>query len=169
MGIASYGLFVNNVSVGIQTAGTNAAIISYWTHGFISPALFITVTIIKNHVKTFHIWYLGGIKQGAPLLTTVTFISLILGMGVPIGLGFYGEFLTIFTTTTNFSHLIWIVIGIFQGIIYSMRLFWEVFLGGYNEYIPTYNSIELSYPQIICYIILLMPAIIGCLYPGFFL
>jgi hypothetical protein len=29
MGIASYGLFVNNVSVGIQTAGTNAAIISY--------------------------------------------------------------------------------------------------------------------------------------------
>lgn len=170
MGVASYGLFaVKFNNPGMIEVGELAAIISYWAHGFISPALFISVTIIKKKVGTFEITALGGAKQTAPMLTVITFISLLLGMGIPTGLGFYGELLTVYVIWP-FSgfHVLWVAIGIWVGIVYSCRLFYSIFYGPQHRFLAGKN-LEVSRLQLHCFILLLTPVILGGLYPGFFM
>jgi len=71
------------------------AVIQMWSHGLIVFALFYIIDIIAERTKTRTLSELGGIRQAAPLLTTVFMVVTLGSVALPFTSGFVGEFLLI--------------------------------------------------------------------------
>jgi predicted GIY-YIG superfamily endonuclease len=89
MGIVILGLFSNTVQ------GIEGAILLSISHGLVSPALFIIVTILYENHGTRIINYFRGLVTNMPIFTIFFFIFTLANCAVPLTGNFIGEFLSL--------------------------------------------------------------------------
>lgn len=123
MGIIVLGTFALNAE------GISGSVFLMLSHGIISGALFMMVGILYDRTHTKIIAQYGGIAKNMPKFTLLFAILLMGSVGLPLTMGFVGEFLSLlgfFNVNKIFALLAGS--GIILGAIYMLNLFRCVFL-----------------------------------------
>ncbi|RDU57379.1 NADH-quinone oxidoreductase subunit M [Helicobacter sp. MIT 99-5507] len=124
MGVIVLGTFALNVE------GISGSIFFMLSHGIISGALFLMVGILYDRTHTKLIKDYGGIASVMPRFTIIFVIALMGSVGLPLTMGFVGEFLSLLGFF-NVNVIIALLAGssIIVGAVYMLNLFRNVFLG----------------------------------------
>ncbi|PSM52171.1 NADH:quinone oxidoreductase I, membrane subunit M [Campylobacter blaseri] len=124
MGVIVLGVF----SMSIE--GISGAIFLMISHGVISGGLFMLIGFLYERRHTKILSEFGGIAKTMPIYATLFCIVLLGSIGLPLTMGFPGEFLSllgIFKVNPIYAFLGGF--GIIMGAIYSMNLFKLTFFG----------------------------------------
>jgi NADH-quinone oxidoreductase subunit M len=159
VGLIAAGLFTLN-KVGMQ-----GAMIQMVSHGIVIVGLFYIIDIIFSRTSTQEIASLGGIRNSAPLFTTVFVVIMLGSVALPLTSGFVGEFLLINSVFQN-NHIIGAVAGLTMifGAVYMLRSFQQTMLGESN--VRTKNFIDIGLNEkIVLYPIVALIILIG-IYPA---
>lgn len=89
MGVIILGIFALNVE------GIGGAIFLMISHGIVSGALFMLVGVVYDRTHTKMIKDYGGIARVMPKYATIFAIMLMASIGLPLTIGFVGEFLSL--------------------------------------------------------------------------
>lgn len=124
---------VGLISAGLLTTsaiGFQGALVQMLSHGILVFALFYICEIISVRSGSRAIASLGGIKNSAPVLSTVFMIVLLGTVALPFTSGFVGEFLLLNSLFT-YNPLLGAVGGltIILGAVYMLRAFQFMMLG----------------------------------------
>lgn len=124
VGLISAGLLTRTV-IGIQ-----GALIQMLSHGILVFALFYICEIIYQRSNSRTIAALGGIKNTAPILSTIFIIVCFGTVALPFTSGFVGEFLLLNSLFT-YNAILGAVGGltIILGAVYMLRAFQAIMLG----------------------------------------
>ena len=124
MGIIIIGIFSLNIE------GISGSIFLMLSHGIVSGALFLLVGIIYERRHTKMINEFGGLASVMPKYATIFGIMLMASVGVPLTIGFVGEFLVLLGFF-KVSILGTIIAGtsIIIGSVYMLTLFKKTFFG----------------------------------------
>lgn len=129
MGIIVLGTFSMN------SMGLSGSVFFMLSHGVISGALFMMVGILYDRTHTKMINHYGGIASVMPKYTIIFAILLMGSIGLPLTIGFVGEFLSLLGFfNVNITLTILAGSGIILGAIYMLNLFRKVFLGEIKEH-----------------------------------
>ncbi len=143
MGIVVLGTFAMNVE------GITGSIFLMLSHGIVSGALFMLVGVIYDRRHTKLINDFGGLAHVMPNFATVYGIMLMASIGLPLTIGFVGEFLSL----AGFFRINWIMsllagTGIILGAVYMLVLYKRSFFGQIvheeNKTLKDLNSRELA-------------------------
>jgi NADH-quinone oxidoreductase subunit M len=159
VGLIAAGLFTLN-KVGMQ-----GAMIQMVSHGVIIVGLFYVIDIIFSRTTTQDIASLGGIRNSAPIFTTVFIVIMLGSVALPLTSGFVGEFLLI-NSVFQFDKILGAVAGLTMilGAVYMLRSFQQTMLGESN--VRTQNFIDLGLNEkLVLYPIVVMVVLIG-VYPA---
>lgn len=124
---------VGLISAGILTAsaiGLQGALVQMVSHGILVFALFYLCEILSGRTNSRAITSLGGLRNNAPILTTVFMIVLLGTIALPFTSGFVGEFLLLNSLFT-YNPLLGVIGGltIILGAVYMLRAFQFMMLG----------------------------------------
>lgn len=124
MGVVVLGTFALNVE------GIVGSIFLMLGHGIVSGALFMLVGVIYDRRKTKMMSEFGGLASVMPLYATIFGIMLMASVGLPLTIGFVGEFLSLMGFYAV-SPLITLLAGttIILGSIYMLSLYKKSFFG----------------------------------------
>lgn len=124
MGVIVLGTFSLNIE------GISGSVFFMLSHGIISGALFMMVGILYDRTHTKLIKDYGGIASVMPRFTIIFVIALMGSIGLPLTMGFVGEFLSLLGFF-NVNVIITLLAGssIIVGAVYMLNLFRNVFLG----------------------------------------
>ncbi len=127
---------VGLISAGILTLsriGMQGAMIQMLSHGIIVFALFYIVEIISERTKTQSLAQMGGIRNVAPVLSSVFIIVMLGSVALPLTSGFVGEFLLI-NSLVQYQIIIGATAGvtIILGAVYMLRTFQRSMSGEMN-------------------------------------
>lgn len=127
VGLIAAGLFTMN------KLGMQGAIIQMVSHGFIIVGLFYVIDIIISRTATQEIASLGGIRNVAPVFTTVFIVIMLGNVSLPLTSGFVGEFLLI-NSVFQYNYVIGAIAGLTMilGAVYMLRGFQQTMLGETN-------------------------------------
>lgn len=89
MGVITLGVFALN------TEGISGAVYLMIGHGIVSGALFMSVGVLYDRRKTKMIKEFGGLAHNMPMFALVYAIVLMASIGLPLTIGFIGEFLSL--------------------------------------------------------------------------
>ncbi len=89
MGVIIIGVFALN------TEGISGAVFLMIGHGIVSGALFMSVGVLYDRRKTKMIKEFGGLAKNMPMFALVYAIVLFASIGLPLTIGFVGEFLSL--------------------------------------------------------------------------
>ncbi|MGM0519920.1 MAG: NADH-quinone oxidoreductase subunit M [Campylobacterota bacterium] len=89
MGVIILGVFALN------TEGISGAVFLMIGHGIVSGALFMSVGVLYDRRKTKMIKEFGGLAKNMPMFALVYAIVLFASIGLPLTIGFVGEFLSL--------------------------------------------------------------------------
>ena len=89
MGVITLGVFALNVE------GISGAVYLMIGHGIVSGALFMCVGVLYDRRKTKMIKEFGGLAHNMPMFALVYGIVLMASVGLPLTIGFIGEFLSL--------------------------------------------------------------------------
>jgi len=124
MGVIMLGVFAMNAE------GLGGSIFLMLSHGIVSGALFMLVGVIYERTGTKLMSEFGGLAAVMPVYATVFGVMLMASVGLPLTIGFVGEFLVLL----GFYHVS--VIGtilagttIIIGSVYMLALFKKSFFG----------------------------------------
>ncbi|HEY0651973.1 MAG TPA: NADH-quinone oxidoreductase subunit M [Chryseosolibacter sp.] len=159
VGLIAAGLFTLN-KIGMQ-----GAMIQMISHGIIIVGLFYVIDIIFSRTTTQDIASLGGIRNSAPLFTTVFIVIMLGSVALPLTSGFVGEFLLI-NSVFQFNNILGAVAGLTMilGAVYMLRSFQQTMLGESN--VRTQNFIDLGLNEkLVLYPIVAMVIVLG-IYPA---
>lgn len=124
MGVIVLGTFALNVE------GISGSIFFMLSHGIVSGALFMLVGVIYERRHTKLIAKMGGIASVMPYYATIFGLMLMASVGLPLTMGFVGEFLSLLGF---FKASPWIAFlagtSIILGSVYMLVLFKRVFFG----------------------------------------
>lgn len=143
MGIVVLGTFAMNAE------GITGSLFLMLSHGIVSGALFLLVGIIyeRRHSKLMRDF--GGLAQSMPHFATIYGIMLMASVGLPLTIGFVGEFLSL----VGFYRINWVMAllagtGIILGAVYMLVLYRSSFFGSIvheeNRYLKDLGVRELS-------------------------
>lgn len=124
MGVIILGIFALNVE------GIGGSIFLMISHGIVSGALFMLVGVLYDRRHTKQISEFGGLAKVMPNYATIFAVMLMGSVGLPLTIGFVGEFLSLlgfFKTQplmTAFAGL-----TIILGAVYMLVLYKKVFFG----------------------------------------
>jgi NADH-quinone oxidoreductase subunit M len=140
---------VGLISAGLLTMtaiGLQGALIQMISHGILAFALFYISEIIFTRTKSRTITSLGGLKNNAPVLTTVLMIVLLGTIALPFTSGFVGEFLLLNSLFT-YNAILGLAGGltIILGAVYMLRAFQSMMLGKNSS--QTVNVTDLTYHE----------------------
>jgi len=143
MGIIILGTFALN------TEGITGSIFLMISHGIVSGGLFMLVGVIYERRHTKLMKEFGGLASVMPGYATIFGIMLMGSIGLPLTIGFVGEFLSLMGF---FKVSIWLTLlagtGIILGAIYMLTLFRRSFFGKVsneaNKSLSDLNSRELT-------------------------
>jgi NADH-quinone oxidoreductase subunit M len=159
VGLISAGIFTLTVT------GIQGAMIQMLSHGIIVFALFYIVDIIFERTKKRSLLELGGIRNAAPIFTTVFIVVMLGSVALPFTSGFVGEFLLI-NSLVQYQLVIGAVAGltIILGAVYMLRSFQKSMSG---EATPaTSNFIDLTnHEKMVLYPIVVIIILLG-VYPA---
>ena len=124
MGIIILGTFALNAE------GITGSIFLMISHGIVSGALFMLVGCIYDRRHTKNMSEFGGLAISMPTFATIYGIMLMASVGLPLTIGFVGEFLALM----GFYKVSWIMTlfagsGIILGAIYMLTLYKRSFFG----------------------------------------
>lgn len=124
MGVIILGTFALNAE------GISGSIFLMLSHGIVSGGLFMLVGVIYDRRHTKLIKDFGGLAHVMPHYATIFAIMLMGSVGLPLTIGFVGEFLSLlgFFQTSVIMTLIGGT-GIIAGAIYMLNLFRKSFFG----------------------------------------
>jgi NADH-quinone oxidoreductase subunit M len=133
----------------MNAEGITGSIFLMLSHGIVSGALFMLVGVIYDRRHTKMIRDFGGLAQVMPNFATVYGIMLMASVGLPLTVGFVGEFLSL----VGFYRISWILTllagtGIILGAVYMLVLYKKSFFGQVvheeNRSLKDLNAKELS-------------------------
>jgi len=124
MGIVILGTFAMNAE------GITGSIFLMLSHGIVSGALFMLVGVIYDRRHTKMMRDFGGLASVMPNFATIYGIMLMASVGLPLTIGFVGEFLSL----AGFYRINWMMTlfagtGIILGAIYMLVLYRKSFFG----------------------------------------
>jgi NADH-quinone oxidoreductase subunit M len=124
VGLMAAGLFT------LTASAMEGAMIQMLSHGIIVFALFYIVEIIFDRTKTREFSGLGGIRQSAPIFTSVFIITMLGSVALPLTSGFVGEFILI-TSLVEYQFALGAIAGIsiILGPAYMLYAFRKAMLG----------------------------------------
>ena len=124
MGIIMLGIFAMNAE------GISGSVFQMLSHGIVSGALFMLVGVIYDRRHTKLISEFGGLASVMPKYAVIFGIMLMASVGLPLTIGFVGEFLVLLGFY-QVSPIITILAGtsIILGAIYMLRVFKFTFFG----------------------------------------
>ncbi|MBD3792751.1 MAG: NADH-quinone oxidoreductase subunit M [Campylobacterales bacterium] len=124
MGIIMLGTFAMNAE------GLAGSIFLMLSHGIVSGALFFLVGVIYDRTKTKYMSEFGGLASIMPVYATVFGVILMASVGLPLTIGFVGEFLVLLGFY-KVSVIGTIIAGstIIIGAVYMLVLFKKSFFG----------------------------------------
>ena len=159
VGLIAAGIFTLN-KIGIQ-----GAMIQMVSHGIVIVGLFYIIDIIFSRTATQDIASLGGIRKGAPLLTTVFTIIMLGSVALPLTSGFVGEFLLI-NAVFQFNGVIGSFAGLTMifGAVYMLRSFQQTMLGESNARTKPFIDLNTN-EKIVLYPIAVLIILLG-IYPA---
>lgn len=143
MGIIILGTFALNAE------GITGSIFLMISHGIVSGALFMLVGCIYDRRHTKMMSEFGGLATSMPTFATIYGIMLMASVGLPLTIGFVGEFLSL----VGFYKVSWIMTlfagtGIILGAVYMLTLYKKSFFGEItnekNRGLKDLNGRELS-------------------------
>jgi NADH-quinone oxidoreductase subunit M len=124
MGVIILGIFALNVE------GIGGAIFLMISHGIVSGALFMLVGVIYDRRHTKMMNEFGGLAKPMPMFATIFGIMLMASVGLPLTIGFVGEFLSLLGFFVV-SPVLTLIAGttIILGAVYMLVLYKKTFFG----------------------------------------
>ena len=124
MGVIILGIFALNVE------GISGAIFLMISHGIVSGALFMLVGMIYDRRHTKLIKDFGGLAQVMPKFAVIFAFMLMASVGLPLTIGFVGEFLALLGFF-NYSPVLTLLAGftIILGAVYMLVMYKKLFFG----------------------------------------
>jgi len=124
MGVIILGIFALNVE------GIGGSIFLMISHGIVSGALFMLVGVIYDRKHTKMMSEFGGLARVMPMYATIFGIMLMASVGLPLTIGFVGEFLSLLGFFAN-SPILTALAGttIILGAVYMLVLYKKSFFG----------------------------------------
>jgi NADH-quinone oxidoreductase subunit M len=124
MGIVMLGIFAMN------SEGISGSVFQMLSHGIVSGALFMLVGVIYDRTHTKYMKDFGGLASIMPRYALVFGIMLMASVGLPLTIGFVGEFLVLIGFF-KISPILTILAGtsIIVGAVYMLTLFKRSFFG----------------------------------------
>ncbi len=124
MGIIMLGVFAMN------SEGISGSIFLMLSHGVVSGALFMLVGVIYDRRHTKMMSEFGGLASIMPKYAVIFGIMLMASVGLPLTIGFVGEFLVLLGFY-NISPIMTIIAGstIILGAVYMLSLYKKTFFG----------------------------------------
>ena len=124
MGIIILGIFA------INAEGITGSIFLMISHGIVSGGLFMLVGCIYDRRHTKNMSEFGGLAISMPTFATIYGVMLMASVGLPLTIGFVGEFLSLI----GFYRVNWIMTliagsGIILGAVYMLTLYKRSFFG----------------------------------------
>jgi NADH-quinone oxidoreductase subunit M len=124
MGVIILGIFALNVE------GIGGSIFLMISHGIVSGALFMLVGVIYDRKHTKNMSEFGGLAKVMPMYATIFGIMLMASVGLPLTIGFVGEFLSLLGFFAV-SPILTAIAGltIILGAVYMLVLYKRTFFG----------------------------------------
>ncbi len=124
MGVIILGIFALNVE------GIGGSIFLMISHGIVSGALFMLVGVIYDRRHTKMMSEFGGLAKVMPMYATIFGIMLMASVGLPLTIGFVGEFLSLLGFFAV-SPVLTAIAGttIILGAVYMLVLYKKTFFG----------------------------------------
>lgn len=124
MGVIILGVFSLNVE------GISGGVFLMIGHGIVSGALFMCVGVLYDRRHTKMIKEFGGLASKMPLFATIYAIVLMASIGLPLTIGFIGEFLSLlgifkFSPILTFFATLTIILGA----VYMLSMYKRAFFG----------------------------------------
>lgn len=159
---------VGLISAGLMTLtqiGIQGAMIQMLSHGIIVFALFYIIDIISSRTNTRTLAELGGIRNVAPILTTVFVITMLGSVALPLTSGFIGEFMLI-NAIVQYRFVLGAVAGltIILGAVYMLVTFQRSMSGETNSKTASFTDLTATEKWVL-YPIVLLIILIG-IYPA---
>ena len=128
MGIIMLGLFAMNAE------GLGGSVFQMLSHGIVSGALFMLVGMIYDRRHTKLLSEFGGLTTVMPKFAIIFGVMLMASVGLPLTIGFVGEFLVLLGFYTV-SPILTIIAGtsIILGAVYMLRVMKLAFFGPLNN------------------------------------
>jgi NADH-ubiquinone oxidoreductase chain 4 len=124
MGLVIIGIFSNCIE------GIIGALLMMIAHGFSSSGLFIVSSIIYSRFHSRIIKYFKGLTISMPLLSIFCFIIILANISFPMTFNFIAElFLIISIVKYSFIIMIFVSLGVFINLIYSLFVYNRIFFG----------------------------------------
>ncbi len=161
--IAHVGLIAGGMLT-LSSVGVQGAMIQMVSHGIIVFALFYIVEVISQRAKTRTVSELGGVRNVAPIFTTIFLIVLLGSVALPFTSGFVGEFLLI-NSLAQYKLVIGGVAGLttILGAVYMFKAFQKSMLGEVSPATQAFADLSLQ-DKLVLYPIVLLIIVIG-VYP----
>ena len=124
MGVIILGIFALNVE------GIGGSLFLMISHGIVSGALFMLVGVIYDRKHTKIMSEFGGLAKVMPMYATIFGIMLMASVGLPLTIGFVGEFLSLlgfFAVSPTLTAIAGLTIIL--GAIYMLVLYKKTFFG----------------------------------------
>lgn len=124
MGVVVLGVF------SFTLVGLSGAVFMMFAHGIVGAALFMLVGSIEERVDSREIGAMCGVARVAPVFSAVFALVMMANVGLPLSIGFVGEFLSLLGIFA--SHPIIALLGgltIILSAAYMLHLYRKLFLG----------------------------------------
>ncbi|WQS04849.1 NADH-quinone oxidoreductase subunit M [Helicobacter pylori] len=124
MGVVVLGVFSFNIE------GISGAVFMMFAHGVIVMGLFLLAGILEERASSLEIARFGSIAKSAPIFAAFFMIVLMANVGMPLSIGFVGEFLSLLGFFATYP-LLAIIAGtsIILSAIYMLTSYKDVFFG----------------------------------------
>ncbi len=124
MGVVVLGVFSFNVE------GISGAVFMMFAHGVIVMGLFLLAGILEERTSSLEIARFGSVAKSAPIFAAFFMIVLMANVGMPLSIGFVGEFLSLLGFFATYP-LLSIIAGtsIILSAIYMLTSYKDVFFG----------------------------------------
>lgn len=161
--IAHVGL-ISAGALTLSTIGVQGAMIQMFSHGIVVFALFYIIEIIFQRTDTRALASLGGIRNVAPVLTTVFVIVMLGSVALPLTSGFVGEFLLI-NSLFQYQAYMGAVAGltIILGAVYMLKTFQRSMSGEVNSTLAGFADLT-NHEKLVLYPVIILIVLLG-VYP----
>jgi len=165
MGVVSLAIFTFTL-IGLQ-----GSIFLQISHGLVSSALFIVVTILYDRHHTRLVKYYRGVAVTMPIFATIFFFFTLANIAVPLSCNFVGEFLSLLATF-NANAFIGILAssGMVLSACYALFLYNRVCFGSMSPYIgPEAQNRDISRREFFVLLPLVLLTLFLGVYPNIIL
>jgi NADH-quinone oxidoreductase subunit M len=137
VGLIAAGIFALNLY------GFQGSAVQMFAHGINVVGLFYCADIIYNRTGTYAIEGLGGIRNLAPVFSTMFMVIVLGSVALPLTNGFIGEFLLLYGV---YEYNTWLSVfaglTVILGAVYMLRMYKKVMLAGEGPRVQSFPDLK---------------------------